>query len=218
MLGQDKRHLIAKRIAEELKDGQIVNLGIGIPTLVSEYLEDKEVFLQTENGLLGMGPLATEKNLDIDLINAGKEPVTYLKSASFFSSADSFALIRGGHVDVAVLGILQVDINGEIANWAVPNQPILGVGGAMDLVTGAKKVIVAATLFAKDGTSKLVNKLTYKTSGIRRVDLFVSDYAVFKFTEEGPRVVEMLDPISIEKLSEKVGFKLEYLNSPIEIK
>ena len=217
MLSQDKRHVIAKRIAEELKDGQIVNLGIGIPTLVSEYLDDKEVFLQTENGLLGMGPLATEKNLDIDLINAGKEPVTYLKSASFFNSADSFALIRGGHVDVAVLGILQVDINGEIANWAVPNQPILGVGGAMDLVTGAKEVIVAATLFAKDGTSKLVNKLTYKTSGIRRVDLFVSDFAVFKFTEDGPRVVEMLEPISIEELSEKIGFQLEYLNSPVEI-
>lgn len=218
MLSQDKRHIIAKRIAEELKDGQIVNLGIGIPTLVSEYLEDKEVFLQTENGLLGMGPLATEENLDIDLINAGKEPVTYLKSASFFNSADSFGLIRGGHVDVAVLGILQVDINGEIANWAVPNQPILGVGGAMDLVTGAKKVIVAATLFAKDGTSKLVNKLTYKTSGIRRVELFVSDYAVFKFTEEGPKVVEMLEPISIEELSEKIGFQLEYLNSPVEMK
>lgn len=217
MLSQDKRHVIAKRIAEELKDGQIVNLGIGIPTLVSEYLEDKEVFLQTENGLLGMGPLATEENLDIDLINAGKEPVTYLKSASFFNSADSFGLIRGGHVDVAVLGILQVDMNGEIANWAVPNQPILGVGGAMDLVTGAKKVIVAATLFAKDGTSKLVNKLTYKTSGIRRVDLFVSDYAVFKFTEEGPRVVEMLEPLSIEELSEKIGFQLQYLNSPVEI-
>ncbi|MFJ7825398.1 3-oxoacid CoA-transferase subunit B [Psychrobacillus sp. NPDC096623] len=217
MLSQDKRHVIAKRIAEELKDGQIVNLGIGIPTLVSEYLEDKEVFLQTENGLLGMGPLATEENLDIDLINAGKEPVTYLKSASFFNSADSFGLIRGGHVDVAVLGILQVDINGEIANWAVPNQPILGVGGAMDLVTGAQKVIVAATLFAKDGTSKLVNKLTYKTSGIRRVDLFVSDYAVFKFTEEGPRVVELIEPISIEELSEKIGFQLEYLNTPVEI-
>lgn len=216
-MSQDKRHVIAKRIAEELQDGQIVNLGIGIPTLVSEHLDDKEVFLQTENGLLGMGPLATEENLDIDLINAGKEPVTYLKSASFFNSADSFALIRGGHVDVAVLGILQVDINGEIANWAVPNQPILGVGGAMDLVTGAKKVIVAATLFAKDGTSKLVKKLTYKTSGIRRVDLFVSDYAVFKFTEEGPRVVEMMEPISIEELSEKVGFQLEYLNSKVEI-
>jgi len=210
MLSQDKRHIIAKRIAEELKDGQIVNLGIGIPTLVSEYLDDKEVFLQTENGLLGMGPLATEENLDIDLINAGKEPVTYLKSASFFNSADSFGLIRGGHVDVAVLGILQVDIKGEIANWAVPNQPILGVGGAMDLVTGAKKVIVAATLFAKDGTSKLVKELTYKTSGIRKVDLFVSDYAVFTFTDEGVKVLEIIEDITIDELSKKVGFNLEY--------
>ncbi|MFB5086470.1 3-oxoacid CoA-transferase subunit B [Psychrobacillus sp. PGGUH221] len=217
MLSLDKKHIIAKRIAEELEDGQIVNLGIGIPTIVSEYLEDKEVFLQTENGLLGMGPPATEDNLDIDLINAGKEPVTYLKSASFFSSADSFALIRGGHVDVAVLGILQVDVHGEIANWAVPNQPILGVGGAMDLVTGAKKVIVAATLFAKDGTSKLVKELTYKTSGIRKVDLFVCEYAVIKFTLEGPRVVELLGDMSLEQLSEKVGIPLEYLNSPIEI-
>lgn len=210
MLNQDKRQVIAKRIAEELKEGQIVNLGIGIPTLVSEYLDDKEVFLQTENGLLGMGPLATEKNLDIDLINAGKEPVTYLKSASFFNSADSFGLIRGGHVDVAVLGILQVDIQGEIANWAVPNQPILGVGGAMDLVTGAKKVIVAATLFAKDGTSKLVKELTYKTSGIRKVDLFVSDYAVFTFTDEGVKVLEMMEDITLDELSKKVGFNLEY--------
>ncbi|ALC86828.1 acetate CoA-transferase [Bacillus sp. FJAT-22090] len=217
MLSLDKKHIIAKRIAEELEDGQIVNLGIGIPTIVSEYLEDKEVFLQTENGLLGMGPPATDDNLDIDLINAGKEPVTYLKSASFFSSADSFALIRGGHVDVAVLGILQVDVHGEIANWAVPNQPILGVGGAMDLVTGAKKVIVAATLFAKDGTSKLVKELTYKTSGIRKVDLFVCEYAVIKFTVEGPRVVELLGDMSLEQLSEKVGIPLEYLNSPIEI-
>jgi 3-oxoacid CoA-transferase B subunit len=213
MLSQDKRHIIAKRIAEELEDGQIVNLGIGIPTLVSEYLDGKEVFLQTENGLLGMGPLATEENLDIDLINAGKESVTYLKSASFFSSGDSFALIRGGHVDVAVLGILQVDIHGEIANWAVPNQPILGVGGAMDLLTGAKKVIVAATLIAKDGTSKLVKELTYKTSGIRKVDLFVSEYAVIKFTEDGPRVAEIIGDISIEELSEKVGFQLEFENA-----
>ncbi|MBM4763129.1 3-oxoacid CoA-transferase subunit B [Bacillus sp. B15-48] len=212
MLSQDKRLIIAKRIAEELEDGQIVNLGIGIPTLVTTYLGDKQVFLQTENGLLGMGPPPTEECLDIDLINAGKEPVTYLKGASFFSSADSFALIRGGHVDVAVLGILQVDVHGEIANWAVPNQPILGVGGAMDLVAGAKRVIVAATLFAKDGSSKLVKELTYKTSGIRKVDLFVSDYAVFTFTDEGVKVVEILQDISIEELSEKVGFDLEYLN------
>ncbi|WP_342514908.1 3-oxoacid CoA-transferase subunit B [Sporosarcina sp. FSL K6-1522] len=209
MLGQNKRHVIAKRIAEELQDGQIVNLGIGIPTLVSNYLTDKEVYLQTENGLLGMGPLATQEEVDIDLLNAGKEPVTYLKGASFFNSADSFALIRGGHVDVAVLGVLQVDIHGEIANWAVPNQPILGVGGAMDLVVGAKKVIIASTLFAKDGTSKLVKELTYKTSGVRKVDLFVSDYAVFQFTEEGPKVVEIIEDITIEELSGKVGFELE---------
>ena len=211
MLGQNKRHVIAKRIAEELQDGQIVNLGIGIPTLVSNYLTDKEVYLQTENGLLGMGPLAMQEEVDIDLLNAGKEPVTYLKGASFFNSADSFALIRGGHVDVAVLGVLQVDIHGEIANWAVPNQPILGVGGAMDLVVGAKKVIIASTLFAKDGTSKLVKELTYKTSGVRKVDLFVSDYAVFQFTEEGPKVVEILEDITIEELSEKVGFELEFV-------
>ena len=137
--------------------------------MVSNYLDDKKVYLQTENGLLGMGPLATQEERDIDLLNAGKEPVTYLKGASFFDSADSFALIRGGHVDVAVLGVLQVDIHGEIANWAVPNQPILGVGGAMDLVIGAKKVIIASTLFAKDGTSKLVKELTYKQVGIRKV-------------------------------------------------
>ncbi|MFJ8530359.1 3-oxoacid CoA-transferase subunit B [Bacillus sp. NPDC094106] len=212
MLSQDKRQIIAKRIAEELEDGQIVNLGVGIPTLVASYLDDKEVYLQSENGLLGMGPSPVEGKLDIDLINAGKEPVTYLKGASFFNSADSFALIRGGHIDVAVLGTLQVDVHGEIANWAVPNQPILGVGGAMDLVTGAKKVIVAATLFAKDGTSKLVKELSYETSGIRKVDLFVSDYAVFKFTDKGVKVVEMMEEISIQELSEKVGFDLEYLN------
>ncbi len=209
-MSQDKRHVIANRIAQELKDGQVVNLGIGVPTLVPTYLNGKTVHLQTENGLLGMGPPPSDGELDIDLINAGKEPVTYLKGSSFFNSADSFALIRGGHVDVAVLGILQVDIYGEIANWAVPNQPILGVGGAMDLVTGAKQVIAAATLFAKDGTSKLVKELTYKSSGARRIELFVSDYAVFQFTDEGVKVVEILEDLSIEELSEKVGFTLEY--------
>ncbi|AXN40835.1 3-oxoacid CoA-transferase subunit B [Peribacillus butanolivorans] len=212
-MSQDKRHLIAKRISEELEEGQVVNLGIGIPTLVTQYLGDQEIYLQSENGLLGIGPPPEEENLDIDLINAGKEPVTYLKGSSFFSSADSFALIRGGHVDVAILGVLQVDVHGEIANWAVPNQPILGVGGAMDLVTGAKKVIIAATLFNKNGEPKLVQNLTYKTSGIRRVDLFVSDYAVFEFTEDGVKVVEIIEDITIEVLSEKLGFELDYLSA-----
>lgn len=209
-MAQNIRHQIAKRISQELEEGQIVNLGIGIPTIVTEYLGDKEIYLQTENGLLGMGPPPTEDTLDIDLINAGKEPVTYLQGSSFFSSADSFALIRGGHVDVAVLGVLEVEASGQIANWAVPNQPILGVGGAMDLLTGAKKVIVAAPLFTKDGNSKLVQKLSYKTSGIRKVDLFVSDYAVFSFGDDGVKVVEITDNLSIEELSEKVGFALEY--------
>ena len=215
MLSQDKRHVIAERIAEELEDGQIVNLGVGIPTLIASYLGDKKVFLQTENGLLGMGPPPSVENLDIDLISAGKEPVTYLKGASFFNSADSFALIRGGHVDVAVLGTLQVDVHGEIANWAVPNQPILGVGGAMDLLVGAKKVIVAATLFSKAGGSKLVKELSFKSSGIRKVDLFVSDYAVFKFTDEGVKVLEMIEDISIDELSEKVGLDLAYFNDKV---
>lgn len=209
-MNPDKRHAIAKRISEELEEGQIVNLGIGIPTLITHYLGDREIYLQTENGLLGMGPPPAEDALDIDLISAGKEPVTYLKGASFFNSADSFSLIRGGHVDVAVLGALQVNVNGEIANWAVPNQPILGVGGAMDLVAGAKKVIVAATLFTKNGESKLVQKLTYQTSGIRRVDLFVSDYAVFKFDEDGVKVVELLGGTTLQSLSEKVGFELKH--------
>ncbi|RHW38592.1 3-oxoacid CoA-transferase subunit B [Lysinibacillus yapensis] len=215
MLSQDKRHLIAKRVAEELEEGQIVNLGIGIPTLVPQYLGEKEVYLQSENGLLGIGPAPTEEELDIDLMNAGKEPVTAIKGSSFFSSADSFALIRGGHIDVAILGTLQVDVKGEIANWAVPNQPILGVGGAMDLVAGAKKVIIAATLFNNKGESKLVSNLTYKTSGIRRVELFVSDYAVFKFTDDGVRVVEIIEDITIEELSEKVGISLEYAEEKI---
>lgn len=215
MLLQNKRHIIAKRIAEELEEGQVVNLGIGIPTLVIEYLGDRKVYLQSENGLLGMGPSPIDWQIDIDLTNAGKDPVTNLKGSSFFSSADSFGLIRGGHVDVAVLGVLQVDVNGEIANWSVPNQPILGVGGAMDLLIGAKKVITAATLFTKNGESKLVQNLTYDTSGVRKVDLLVSDYAVFKFTEDGVKVVEILEDITIEELSEKVGFELEYLKEKV---
>lgn len=214
-MSQDKRYMIAKRVAQELEEGQIINLGVGIPTLVPQFLGNKQVFLQSENGLLGLGPSPKEEELDIDLTNAGKDPVTAVSGASYFSSADSFALIRGGHIDVAVLGILEVDVTGEIANWAVPNQPILGVGGAMDLVVGAKKVIIAATLFDKNGKSKLVKKLTYKTSGIRKVDLFVSDYAVFRFTEESIKVVEIIKNITLEELSKKVKVKLEYENTTL---
>ncbi|QCR32576.1 3-oxoacid CoA-transferase subunit B [Lysinibacillus sp. SGAir0095] len=210
MSKSDVRYKIARRIAQELEDGQVVNLGVGIPTLVNEFIEEKEVYLQAENGLLGIGPPPTSHQLDIDLINASKEPVTTTKGASFFSSADSFAMIRGGHVDVAVLGILQVDPRGQIANWAVPNQPILGVGGAMDLVAGAKKVIGAATLFTKDGASKIVKELTYPISGIRTIDLLVTDYAVFSFEDEGIVVDEILVEMSLDELSENIGIPLKW--------
>lgn len=206
----DVRHKIAKRIAEELEDGQAINLGIGIPTLVATYAEGKELYFQSENGLLGIGAPPTPEELDAELINAGKEPVTITSGASFFSSADSFGMIRGGHIDVAVLGILQVNTKGQIANWAVPNQPILGVGGAMDLVTGAKKVIGAATLFTKDGSPKVVKELTYPISGIRQIDLLVTDYAVFNFENGEIGVTELLGDLTLEELSERIGIHLNW--------
>lgn len=208
MLKFDPRAVIAKRIADELLEGQVVNLGVGIPTLVSSYIENKEVYFQSENGLLGMGPPPDEENIDADLISASKDPITITKGASFFSSADSFAMIRGGHIDVAVLGILQVNVNGEIANWAVPGQPILGVGGAMDLVVGAKKVIAAATLFTKSGESKIVEKLTYPTSGIRQIDLLVTEYAVFAFDDGKVIVKELIGDFTFEELQEKLNITL----------
>ena len=204
----NNREIIAKRIAQELKEGDAVNLGIGIPTLVASFLADKTVYLQSENGLIGMGPPPTPEELDIELIDAGKNPTTLTKSAALFSSADSFGMIRGGHIDVAVLGILQIDQYGEIANWAVPNQPILGVGGAMDLVAGAKKLITAASLFAKDGSPKLVDKLSYESTGERKVDLFVTEHAAFTFSHEGIKVVDLYGDFTIEELSEKVGLPL----------
>lgn len=208
MSGLDVRAKIAKRIAEELEDGQVVNLGVGIPTLVASFMDGKQVFLQSENGLVGMGPPPSEDELDMDLISAGKEPITITESASFFSSADSFAMIRGGHIDVAVLGILQVNMKGEIANWAVPGQPILGVGGAMDLVVGAKKVIGAAALFAKDGQAKIVEQLTYPTSGIRQIDLLVTEYAVFSFDNGEVVVNELLGHLTVEDLQQLLGIPL----------
>jgi 3-oxoacid CoA-transferase B subunit len=206
----DVRLKIAKRIAEELEDGQVINLGIGIPTLVASFAEGKDLYFQSENGLLGIGPPPTEEELDAELINAGKEPVTITKGASFFNSADSFAMIRGGHIDVAVLGILQVNTLGQVANWAVPNKPILGVGGAMDLVTGAKKVIGAATLFTKDGSPKIVKELTYPISGIRTIDMLVTDYAIFTFEDGEVGVTELMGDLSLEELSERIGITLKW--------
>jgi 3-oxoacid CoA-transferase B subunit len=172
---------IAKRIAMELKEGTVVNLGVGIPTLIQNYLKpDSRVYLQSENGLLGMGPTPPKEEIDMDLISASKHPITLGIGASIFSSSDSFAMIRGGHVDVAVMGALQVSGTGEIANWAVPGQDILGVGGAMDLVASAKKIIIGITHVTKDNKPKIVKKLTYPTSGIRTAEMIVTEKAVFR--------------------------------------
>ncbi|MCM3757268.1 3-oxoacid CoA-transferase subunit B [Sporosarcina aquimarina] len=211
---QIDRIKIAKRIVQELKQGQVVNLGVGIPTLIPDYLGEKKLVLQSENGLLGMGPTPSAEKVNMDLISASKAPITMEIGASLFDSSNSFAMIRGGHIDVAVLGVLQVDQTGEIANWAVPGQTILGVGGAMDLVAGANKIIVATVHSSKNGEPKLVKELTFPSSGNRKADLVVSEHAVFKFEDGTMKLVEILSDIRIEELIEITGADFEY-NSEI---
>lgn len=180
------QHDIARRVAAHLEPGEVVNLGIGIPTLVADLLVPSDgVWLETENGLLGVGPAPAAEAVDPNLVNAGKLPVTAVTGASYFSSAESFGLIRGGHVTTAVLGALQVDATGRIANWAVPGKPILGVGGAMDLLVGARRVIVATTHTTKDGSPKLVEACTYPLSADRPVDLVITEAATFEVHSGG---------------------------------
>lgn len=177
---------IAQRISQEVQDGFTVNLGIGIPTLVANYIPStKTVMLQSENGLLGMGPFPSEGQEDPDLINAGKQTITTFAGASFFSSADSFAMIRGGHIDLTVLGAMEVDEKGSIANWMVPGKMVKGMGGAMDLVAGAKNVIVAMQHVDKEGHSKLRKKCTLPLTGVQCIKKIVSDYGVIDITDEG---------------------------------
>ena len=195
------REQLAQRISEEIEDGFVVNLGIGIPTLVANYIPpNKFVMLQSENGLLGIGPFPLEKDLDPDLINAGKQTVTEAIGASYFSSADSFAMIRGGHVDLTVLGAMEVDQNGDIANWMVPGKMVKGMGGAMDLVAGAKRVIVAMQHADKEGNSKLRKKCTLPLTGIKCVNRIVSDLGVIDVTNEGFLLKEYAPDMTPEKV------------------
>jgi 3-oxoacid CoA-transferase subunit B len=195
------REQIAQRIAQEVEDGFTVNLGIGIPTLVANYIPStKSVMLQSENGLLGMGPFPFEKEVDPDLINAGKQTVTALPGASFFSSADSFAMIRGGHVNLTVLGAMEVDEGGSIANWMVPGKMIKGMGGAMDLVAGARNVIVAMQHTDKEGNSKLRSKCTLPLTGVNCIKKIVSDYGVIDVTPNGFVLREYAPDLTPEKV------------------
>jgi len=194
---------IALRAAKEITDGTIVNLGIGIPTLVADFIDsDKEVFLHTENGLLGVGPSPGRDELDPEIINAGKLPVTAQIGASYFSSSESFAMIRGGHIDTVILGALQISATGDLANWAVPGKNILGVGGAMDLVAGAKEVIITTQHCSKDGEPKIVESCTYPVTAKNVVSTLISEYAVFRFVENKMILVELAEGMTLEQLKE----------------
>jgi acetate CoA/acetoacetate CoA-transferase beta subunit len=199
---ENMQHSIAKRVAQELEGPCVVNLGIGIPTLVAEYLAADNIYLHTENGLLGVTDVEDE-DVDPNLVNAGKLPVGEAIGASYFNSSDSFSMIRGGHVDVAILGALQVDETGIIANWAVPGENIMGVGGAMDLLVGAKKVFVTMSHTSKDGSSKLVKECTYPITSTRSVDMIFTELAVFKVEEKQLKLVELMPGVCIEEVREK---------------
>ena len=197
--GADPKQLIAARAARELREGEIVNLGIGIPNLIPGFLEGgTQVVLHTENGLLGVGPRPAPDAVDPDLVDAGKQPVTEMPGASYFDSAASFAMIRGGHVDVAVLGALQVSGSGDIANWTVPGRDVLGVGGAMDLVVGARRVVVTMTSQSSSGEAKVVGECTYPVTARQVADVIVTERCVFRFLDGVLTVTELLGGASVE--------------------